>query len=259
LQVKEAKREIVVFTDAATRFDKNFLKEIVKEFSKEKVGCVVGNLIYKTKNTSISESEGFYWQLEKKIREMESSLGILAKATGACMAVRKKLWKDLTPIDDCDSATPIDVVLQNYKVVFAKDAIAYDIPPSSIKQGLKIRIRQTSKNFISILKRWGVVGWIKYPILSCGLLSHKILRWLTPFFLIGLFVSNIFLINYGWFYKFIFWFQVIFYSIAILGFIGEIFRKKIPIASTVFSFCVANIGMGIGVIKGILGRAPAKY
>ncbi|RLG29429.1 hypothetical protein DRN98_08420, partial [Methanosarcinales archaeon] len=109
--VKEAKGEIVVFTDAETEFKKNFLKNITKYFA-ENIGCVVGNLIYRPKDNSISQSEGLYFKFEKKIRELENRLGILATATGACMAVRKNLWKDLTPIDDSDFTTPLDIILQ---------------------------------------------------------------------------------------------------------------------------------------------------
>jgi len=257
--IKFAKGEIVVFTDADTEFNKYFLKNIIKYFFDEKVGCVVGNLIYRTQRTNISESEGFYWKFEKKIRSLESDLGILATATGACMAVRKKLWKDLTPIDDSDFTTPLDVILQGYKVVYAPDAIAYDIPPSSIKGELKARIRQTSKNIIGTLKRWGWQGWIKHPFVSWGLLSHKILRWFTPFFMIGAFISNLFILDKGIFYQLIFAGQVIFYLIAVIGMAGELFKIRIPLASTIFSFCVANIGMGIGVIKGFLGKVPAAY
>lgn len=257
--IKYAKGEVIVFTDADAEFDKNFVKEIVKYFSDEKVGCVVGNLIYRTKGSAVSESEGFYWKFEKRLRQLESNLGILATATGACMAVRKALWKDLTPIDDSDFTTPLDVILQGYKVVYAPDAIAYDVPPSSVKGELKARIRQTSKNLIGTLKRWGWKGWIKHPFVSWGLLSHKILRWFTPFFMIGAFVSNLFLLDEGFFYKLTFVGQVAFYTMALIGFTGEVFKKRIPLASTIFSFCVASIGMGIGVIKGLVGKAPAAY
>ena len=153
----------------------------------------------------------------------------------------------------------MDVILQGYKAVFAKDAIAYDIPPSSVKGELKARIRQTSKNFIGTLKRWGIKSWIKHPFVSWGLLSHKILRWFTPFFMLGAFLSNAFLLNEGWIYKFAFIGQIAFYMLTILGFVGELFKKRIPVASTIFSFCIANVGMGIGVIKGLLGKAPAAY
>jgi cellulose synthase/poly-beta-1,6-N-acetylglucosamine synthase-like glycosyltransferase len=257
--LKKSIGEIVIFTDAETEFKKNFIKKIISYFSNNNIGCVVGNLIYKTKGTSISESEGLYWKFEKKLRELESKLGILATATGACMAVRRNLWRDLTPIDDSDFTTPLDVILQGYRVVYAPDAIAYDVPPSSITGELRARIRQTAKNLVGTLKRWGWRGWVKHPFVSWGLLSHKILRWLTPFFMLGAFISNIFLLEEGLFYQLTFIAQAVFYLTAFIGLIGELVKKRIPIASTIFSFCVANIGMGIGVIKGLIGKAPAAY
>lgn len=257
--VKSARGEIIVFTDAETEFEKDSLKKMVRPFSNDLIGCVVGNLIYNTERTSVSESEGLYWRFEKKLREFESNLGILATATGACMAVRRRLWRDLAPIDDSDFTTPLDVIRQGYKIVYVPDAIAYDVPPHTIKGELKTRIRQTSKNFVGTLRRWGWKGWIKHPIISWGLLSHKILRWFTPFFMLGAFISNLFLFDEGMVYLVVFFGQIIFFILAILGLAGELLKRRIVIASTVFSFCVANIGMGIGIIKGLLGKAPASF
>jgi len=257
--VRAATGEVIVFTDAETVFKSDFIKNVARYFADKSIGCVVGNLVYKTSKSSTSESEGLYWKFEKGLRQLESRIGILATASGACMAVKKDLWRDLTPIDDCDFTTPLDVVLQGYKVTYASDAIAYDFPPSSAKGELKTRIRQTSKNFIGTLKRWEWKGWIQHPFVSWGLLSHKILRWLTPFFMLGAFLSNLLLLDKGTFYQVIFAMQVLFYLAALLGLMGELVKKKLPIASTIFNFCVASTGMGIGVIKGLLGKAPVTY
>lgn len=257
--VKKAKGEVLIFTDAETVFDKDFIREIVKYFADNQVGCVVGNLIYRTSESSVSQSEARYWKFEKQLRKMESNLGILATATGACMAVRKGLWRMLGPIDDVDFTSPLDVILQGYRVVYAPGVLAYDVPPSTIKGEMKTRIRQTSRNLVGTLKRWGWRGWLKHPLVSWGLLFHKILRWFTPFLMCGAFVSNLLLLEGGLFFEVTFALQVGFYVVAVVGGLGEIVKKNIPIASTLFSFCVANIGMGIGVIKGLLGKAPASY
>lgn len=256
---ESAKGDILIFTDARTKFKEDFLKKIMSYFNNSSIGCVVGNLIYETSGSSISQSEGLYWKFEKKIRGFESYAGILATASGACMAVRKSIWRDLESIDDCDFSTPLDAIIQDYKVVYAPDAIAIDTPPWSASVELKVRIRQTSKNIIGTLKRWGWKGWIRHPIVTWGLLSHKILRWLMPFFMLSFLVSNLLLLNNGAIYKVSFIIQLLFYIFGMIGFIGDNFGKKIPIASTVFSFIVANIGMGIGVIKGLLGKAPTAY
>lgn len=257
--VKVANGDIVIFTDADTEFKKDFISQIIKYFKDNSIGCVVGNLVYKVKQSSISHSEGFYWKFEKKLRKLESNLGLLATATGACMAVRKELWKDLTPIDDSDFTTPLDVIFQGFKVVYAPEAIAYDVPPSSIKGEFKTRVRQTSKNLVGTLRRWGFKGWVKHPFVSWSLLSHKILRWFTPFFMINLFITNLILVHKEGFYQEIFIMQIVFYTLAVCGLIGEIVKIRIPIAQTVFSFCVANIGIAIGVIKGLIGKAPTSY
>ncbi len=225
--VKEARGDIIIFTDANTEFELAFLKKVIENFRNSKVGCLAGSLIYKPRSeTSVSKMESSYFKFEKKIREMEDSLGILVATTGACMAVRKKLWKNLSPIVDCDFATSLDTISQGYKTVFAKDAVAYDVPSATVKEELKVRIRQTSQGFVGILKRWGVKGLIDHPLVSFSLFSHKVLRWFTPFLLLGLFIGNLFLINYGLFYMVIFWGQLIFYGLAILGFLGEILSKK---------------------------------
>ena len=199
--VKIAKGEVVVFTDAETRFEKGFLRKILGYFGEERVGCVVGNLGYVGSERGISQAEGFYWRFEKQIRELESKLGILGTGSGACMAVRRELWRDLSPIDDCDFTTPLDVILSGNKVVYAPDALAYDVPPASIIGELRARVRQTSRNLVGTLKRWSWRGWVKFPLVSWGLLSHKLLRWFTPFFLLAAFISNVTLLDEGLTYQ----------------------------------------------------------
>ncbi|MCL6472834.1 MAG: glycosyltransferase [Firmicutes bacterium] len=257
--IKNANGELIIFTDADAEFDTAFIKNVANYFSLKDVGCVTGNLIYKPTNSAISKSESLYWKIERKIRSLESNIGILATASGACMAVRKELWLDLTPTDDSDFITPLDVVLQGYRVIFAPDAIAYDIPPSSVKGEFKTRIRQTSKNFIGTLRRWGWVGLAKHPFVSWGLVSHKILRWLTPFFMFLVLLGDLLLLREGFLYRLIFVKQIIFYCTAIVGFFGEVVKIRLPVASAVFSFCVASFGMGVGVIKSIVGKAPSLY
>ena len=257
--VLKANGEIVIFSDAETIFDVNFIKIVANCFLNNTVGCIVGNLIYKTIGTSVSMSEGFYWEMEKRLRGLESCLGILATASGACMAVRTKLWRRLGQIDDCDFKSPLDVILQGQKVVYVAEAVAYDSPASSIKGELKTRVRQTSKNLIGTLQCWRLSGLIKHPFVSFGLFSHKILRWLTLFFMIGVLVFNFLLLSEALFYQVSFSAQLGFYLASIIGWIGEALGKRVWGLSTIFSFCLASVGMGVGTIKGIMGKAPQAY
>ncbi len=258
--VREALSEIIVFTDAETEFKIDFLKVVNSYFNAyDYIGCVVGNLIYRSTGASVSESEGFYWSFEKRLRAAETKLGLLATSTGACMAVRKRLWRELTAIDDSDFTTPLDVILQGCRVVYAKEAIAFDVPPVSVKGEFRTRVRQTSKNLVGTLKRWGLRGFLKHPVVSFALVSHKFLRWMTLFLMLAVLVSNVMLVHDGLIYQIVLFLQVAFYGAAFVGLLGQIMDRRLPVVSTVFNFCVANLGMGAGVIKGLIGKAPASY
>jgi poly-beta-1,6-N-acetyl-D-glucosamine synthase len=251
--------EILIFTDADSIFEADFIREVMKFFSEDDVGCVVGNLIYQTDKTAIAESEGMYWRYEKRIRQLESNLGIFATATGACTAVRKKLWKEIGQTDDIDFITPLDVIKQGCSVVFDQEATAYDKPVFSMAGEIGARIRQTSKNLSGTVRHWNLKNVFEHPLVSLGLFSHKILRWFTPYFLVCAFVLNLFVLSAKGIYVVIFLGQILFYVAGIIGLLADRAGRNLPIASEIFSFCVACLGMGIGVFRTLIGKVPRSW
>jgi len=96
-------------------------------------------------------------------------------------------------------------------------------------------------------------------LLIFQLISHKILRWLIPFFFILILVSNIFLLN-NIFYLIIFISQILFYLLALVGYIQEKRKKKInQIINLVYYFCMVNLAALIGVIKGLFGSQKPTW
>lgn len=177
--------DVAVFTDADTEFSEGFLTEILEPFQDPRVGCVVGSLEYRVQGSGIASSERSYFSLEKRLREAEATLGLLATGTGACMAVRASLFRPLAPAHDVDFVTPLDVVFQGYRVVMAPGAVAWDTPPVTPGGEWRVRIRQTSRNLSGTLRRWWEWrGW-RFPLLTGALFSHKVLRWMTGLFLLG--------------------------------------------------------------------------
>ena len=259
--IKLANNDIIVSTDADSKFDKNFIEHIIAPFANPNIGCVVGNLIFRfNKEKEISSSEKtFHNNWDIKLKEYESNLGILANGTGAAMAIRKNLFIPLMPVDDMDTRTVIDICLKNYKVIFSKYAIAYDIPPHTYRNILKARIRGTSKTIKSIMHGNSIRTWFKHPLIIWSILSHRILRYLTPCFLLALFFSNIYLLDGGFVYQAIFTFQVIFYIAALIGYLGKYAGKPIKYFSSASIFVVTMIGIFIGVIKVITGNIPVTH
>lgn len=257
---KIARGDILVFTDADTSFERDFVRGIVRPFSIAAVGCVVGWLVYESTSTNISEAEALYYnRWELGLKEAESKLGVLANGSGACMAIRKELFRPLTPVDDVDTATVIDVILQGYKVVFAKNAVAHDVPPKSVSGELRYRARATSKTILSLVRRIGFNEWVRNPVLVWSVFSHRGIRYFTPVLMIAMLVANFFLLRHGVVYKISLLTQTLFYTLVVVGWAGECARRRIPVASVAFVFGVAMLGVILGVSRVITNRVPSAY
>lgn len=194
LGVQEAKGEILVFTDARQQFEKNAIRELIANFSDPKVGCVSGELVfYEDSDSSIKTEMGTYWNYEKWIRKKEGEVGSVAGATGSIYAIRKELYRPLP--DDIlldDVLIPMNIVLAGYRTVFDSKALAYDIVSKDMAQEKGRKIRTLAGNWQLIARYRTLLNPFKNPIFF-QYISHKVLRLLVPFCLIGLFVAALFL------------------------------------------------------------------
>ncbi|MBI4686405.1 MAG: glycosyltransferase [Nitrospirae bacterium] len=251
--------EVIVLTDADTIFDTDAVKNIGQNFADERVGCVSGRLILMSSEDSIAESQGFYWRYETLLRGLESGLGLLHTASGQIMAFRKNLFRPFKSRYGDDCIIPLDIISQGYRVVHDDKAVAYDIFPSTAHGELNARIRMTLRNITCTLSRYELLNFVKFPLLSVAILSHKICRWLTPYFMIAFLILNIFLFKQAYFYKITLYCQLLFYFLGIIGFIAEKNKLRLPVASQIFSFLLANTGFLIGVLKAVAGRNVYSY
>ena len=258
--IKECSSEIIVFSDAETLFDSEFLTTSIRNFNDPHVGGVVGRLIYRTEDpTGISKSELSYWSYELNLRRLESEIGILAVGTGACLVAMKKLIPILKKNEDMDDVYPYICRKKGYRIILEPNAIAYDRPPTSVKSELAYRVRGTAHGFTAVLRNWQIDDIICHPVIFWEILSHRILRWLTPYFIILIFLSNLFLWNENLLYTSALLTQVLLYIAAFVGYLTQKERRQLKFFSEIFTFCVANLGIMIGTIKAILGRAPSSY
>jgi cellulose synthase/poly-beta-1,6-N-acetylglucosamine synthase-like glycosyltransferase len=255
-----AKGEIVIFTDADTRFERTFLRRITSPFSDPQVGGVDGHLFFiKEERSGISKSQGFYWDYELKLRQLESRIGILAVASGACLAIRRDLFHPMGAEYGEDCIVPLDIVLQGYKIIHASDAIAFDQMEHKTEKEFQTRVRMTIRNLQGTFSKGLLLNPLRAPGYALALWSHKILRWFSPIFLILLTISSIYLIDRSNFFYFSSFLMLFFYASAFLGWIAERRGWRIPLANLVFSFVLANLGFLVGIIKAICGHRITAY
>jgi cellulose synthase/poly-beta-1,6-N-acetylglucosamine synthase-like glycosyltransferase len=132
--VPKARGEIVVLADVRQKFDPEVLRALTQPFADPQVGAVTGDLIL-TRNetrTTVGEGTGAYWRYEKFIRSCESQIDSTIVVTGAIYAIRKTLFEPIpedTIVDDL--LIPLRIARRGYRVVFERQARAYDLAPAT--------------------------------------------------------------------------------------------------------------------------------
>lgn len=256
LAMSEVLDEVVIFTDAETEFQNGFIDRILSPFSDPVAGFVSGALSFRNINeTHVSANVGLYWKYELMLRRLETRIGLYMFGTGACCAVRTCLYKEIPAWGDVDFITPLDVVLQGYKCIHADGAVAYDSASTTASVELASRVRMTAKNWYGTAYRWFCDDWYKHITYTWVLVSHKFLRWLNPYFMMLIFVSNALIINQGPIYMSSMLLQLCFYCLAVFGAVGI----NVPFSKAAFGFVIANVGFMKGVYKAAMGDVPTKY
>jgi len=254
--LSKCKGEIIVLTDANAMFKKEALKKLVRNFADKRIGCVSGQLKYiNLSKGSVGEIEGVYWNYEKLIKKLESKFFSLLGANGSIYAIKKELYKPISPFRGDDFDLPIQVILQGYGVILEPEAISEEEVYRQALSNFKRKVVFVGWHFkgaLILLKE----AFKKFKFfLIFQLISHKILRWVVGFFLIFIFLINIFLIKTHFFYLILFLSQILFYVLAIIGWLIERKGRKLNLLlNLIYYFCLVNLASLLGIIKSLLGK-----
>lgn len=189
--MERASGEVVVFCDARQRVEPDALRALVPHFADPTVGAVSGEL-----QLAGERGPGVYWRYEKLIRAAEGRVDSVVGATGALYAIRRHLFQEIpagTLLDDV--YTPMQIVLQGYRVLFEPGARVHD-QEAELKGEFSRKARTLAGNFqlVRLLPR------LLNPLrnrLFVQFVSHKLLRLACPFALATLFASNVVLVGTG--------------------------------------------------------------
>lgn len=250
--------EIVVFTDAETVFDRDFLRQVAVPFADPRVGAVAGHLRFADSAGNCNvRSQGFYWNYELKLRELESRLGLLAVLAGAAFAVRRSLIRPMNPAIGDDCIVPLDVVDQGCRVVHQPTALAWDRFAEDSGTTLRSRTRMTLRNWQGTWTRPQLLNPLRHPGYAFALWSHKLLRWLSPVFLLTAVLSAVWLTVFQpgvWSAAALAPFALLL-SLGGLGAAGG----RLPGAGVAFSFLIANTAFLMGLIRVARGNRVCSY
>ncbi|MGQ0539502.1 MAG: glycosyltransferase [Gemmatimonadaceae bacterium] len=180
--VREAKGDILVFTDIAQRFDPSAIPQLVAGLRDYRYGAVSGAL--RTSGGEERSLADWYWRFERWLRREEARLHSTVGVTGAIYAMRRALWRPLRPGVLCDDLyVPMDLVLRGERIGFCEGAVATDVRRFSAPQEYARKVRTLTGVLQTCAWLPGVLVPRRNPI-WIQFVCHKLLRLLTPYLLL---------------------------------------------------------------------------
>lgn len=250
-----ARHDVLVFSDAATLFAPNAIRALVRHFADSRVGVVCGALQFEATAES-RKTEGVYWGYESMLRLMEGRLGVTLVASGAIYAVRRSCYPTLaadTLTDDL--AVPLAVRRLGFRVLYDPEARATDFAASNVAGEFTRRVRVATGSFRCLRD---LVRTPMSPLTAFAFFSHKLLRWVLPFLLLGLFASSVALWGEP-FYRAVLIAQILFYLWAALGFLGRRRMQGIRYALFAYYLLAIHLAYLVGFLHFLGGRREATW
>lgn len=200
---EKATADIFILTDANVIFFEDTIFNLVKHFKNNDVAQIAANIIkVSPKKEGIASQEMNYIQMENKIKYAESKRwNIVMGAEGGCYAIRKEFYAPVPKNFYMDDFyITMNVLEKGKQVLFEPKAVCNEDVPTSGDEEFKRKVRISIGNFQN-LNRYKVL--LTKKDIGFAFVSHKVLRWLTPFFIIITFVGSFFLSWYSnWFFFF---------------------------------------------------------
>ena len=193
--VERARGELLAFSDANAFWAPDAMLQLVASFADPRVGYVCGQLRL-TADGSANE-EGAYWRYEMAVRELESDLGGITAGNGAIYATRRDSYIVLDSARGHDLCFPFAMTKRGWRALYAPGAVAEEKMAPTIR-GEFARKRRMMNRTWGVVLRDGMLSPRGYgPLYSFQMISHRALRYASPFLHLLALGTNLALLGHG--------------------------------------------------------------
>lgn len=258
--VERATGEIILFSDATTDYEPDVLKQMLPNFADESVGCVAGRLLYVDDSRSnVGKGARSYWSYETFLKKSESRACSLIGASGCLYAVRRAAYRPMYAEACSDFLICTKIYEQNLRSVYEPAAVCTEETNRQGDKELTMRVRVISQTFTDLWRNRRMMNPFRSGFYAVQLVSHKVLRYAVPLFLILIFASSLALAVSSIFFALLFALQIVFYLMALTGWLLERRGKNINVFAIPFYFTLANLASLIAFYKFLNGETYARW
>ena len=249
--VAQAKGEIIVFTDAKISLAGDVLERFAQYFTDPQVGAV-SSVDRVESDGGTSSGEGFYVRYEMWLRRLESQFNTLVGLRGSCFAVRREICSALDTNIPSDFALLIETRKRGLKGIHGADIVASYKAVRTEKEEFSRKVRTVLRGMTTFFSRLEVANPSTYGIFAWQILSHKLSRWLVPWFLLLGTAGCMFLAPSSWFFYTMLFGLCAFYGAALIGWYVPGVREFLPCKVPLF-FIVSNSAVFVAWLRFLSG------
>ena len=256
--LQHATGDILVFTDANVFFDPLSIQALVEPFSDADCGAVSGCVELVAMESGEPLGEGAYMKYERFMQLRESLLHTMVGIDGGMFAIRRK-YVSKVPEDIIldDFYLAMRAIANNSRIIYQPQAKAHELVPASVSQEFRRKTRIAAGGF-QVLK---YLSFLKQPFkhfkATFFFVSHKLLRWLSPFFLLLLLGCSAYS-SESLVIDILFWMQVSFYGLAVVGYLIPALRDRTAIYIPYY-FAAMNLACFIGFWRYLFGMQKVTW
>jgi len=255
--IESASGEVLVFSDVATEIPGDALLKLERYFHDESVGAVSSEDRFVSQDGQVA-GEGAYVQYEMWLRRLESRLWGLVGLSGSFFAARKSICADWDIGAPSDFNTALNAAKAGRRAVTAPDVLGYYKDLKDASKEYQRKVRTVLRGMVGLARHTEVLNPMRMGGFAFQTLSHKIMRWLVPWFLLGLFLTSAALSTEGSLYALAFWAQLVFYGVAIAAHFLPGLRGSTPV-KIVYFFVQVNVAIFEASIKFLSGQRMTQW
>lgn len=257
--VEMASGEILLFSDATSLYQPDAVKALMPSFADPGVGCVAGRLIYVDPTDSrIGRGARSYWSYETFLKKHESRACSLIGASGCLYAVRRSAYVPLYHEACSDFIIATKMVEQGLRAVYEPNAVCTEETNRGGAKEMKMRVRIIAQTFTDLWRHLGMLNPFRSGFYAIQLLSHKVMRYLVPFFLIAIFTASGALLG-SQFYRLFFFAQLGCYACASLAWLLDGLGVRSRLLAFPQYFVLANVASLLALYQFLRGERYAHW
>jgi cellulose synthase/poly-beta-1,6-N-acetylglucosamine synthase-like glycosyltransferase len=250
--IREASGSILVFSDVATRIPVEALQLLARQFADEQVGALSSEDRFISKDGRVV-GEGAYVKYEMWLRRLESARAGLVGLSGSFFAARREVCQEWDIYSPSDFNTGLNCARLGLVAITSSDVVG--IYQDVKDPGLEFRrkVRTVIRGVTAIVRHPVVLNPVRMGLFAFQVWSHKIMRWGVPWFMLIFAIATLLLQGQGAVYRWALIAQLVFYAIALLGWISARSREN-AVVRLVFFFVQTNLALAQAVMSFMLGK-----